>query len=354
MPNVIQKTVAAVRDFIKPPPGVPRRAMRFALGNASDQQSLGRKWSANSAPARTFISRNQREQVGRSRDVCMNNDYARQFLRMFVQNVIGEDGIKFQGSVRKRDGTLDADINEILQEAWMEWNDEMNCSLSEDESFIDIQQAAATSLCTDGEFFVRVFEDDSKFGMKLQMLDAQRCSPLETRKFQYAHDEALYNGILFDRPTMKPIAYLFGGEHTNDNYYDDSSDRYDRIGAHEILHGFLKERIGQHRGLPVIHSALNRTFSLDKYEESALQAAQVGAGAAGFFEVDVDGVGATEEATENEEMVIDPRHFNELPTGWKLTTYDPNYPTRTVRGFCKVWAEGYGIGDGRVVSRFVE
>ena len=65
---------------------------------------------------------------------------------------------------------------------------------------------------------------------------------------------------------MKPVAYLFSGEHTNDNYYDDATHRYDRIPAHEIVHGFLRERIGQKRGLPPIHTALSRTFNLDKYE----------------------------------------------------------------------------------------
>ena len=265
---------------------VPGKAKRFGLGNLSDAKSFGGSWSVQGTPARTFVSRKQREMVARSRDVIMNNDYARQFMRMFVQNVIGEDGIRFQASARKQNGTLDSDLNEALQEAWMEWGHAVNCDLSEQESFVEIQQACATSLCTDGEFFIRIHEDKSKFGLKLQVLDAQRCSPVETRKFQYARNHALYNGILFDRPTMKPVAYLFGGEHTNDNYYDDSSQKYDKIPAEEIIHGFLRERIGQHRGLPVIHTALNRTFSLDRYEESALQAARTGSGRAGFFEVD--------------------------------------------------------------------
>lgn len=324
---------------------VPGKAKRFGLGNISDKKSFGGSWSVQGTPARTFVSRKQREMVARSRDVIMNNDYARQFMRMFVQNVIGEDGIRFQASARKRNGTLDSDLNEALQEAWMEWGQAVNCDLSEQESFVEIQQACATSLCTDGEFFIRIHEDKSKFGLKLQVLDAQRCSPVETRKFQYARNHALYNGILFDRPTMKPVAYLFGGEHTNDNYYDDSSQKYDKIPAEEILHGFLRERIGQHRGLPVIHTALSRTFSLDRYEESALQAARTGSGRAGFFEVDPNIPGA-EEATENEEIEIDPNSFTELPPGWKIGSYDPTYPHEMYEEFVRSGLRGMASGMG--------
>lgn len=324
---------------------IPYKARRFGLGNISDEKSFGSKWPVQATPARTYVSRKQRQMVARSRDVIMKNDYARQFMRMFVQNVIGEDGIRFQASARKHNGTLDSDLNETLQENWMEWSEEINCDLSGEDSFVDMQQACATSLCTDGEFFIRMHEDKSKYGLKLQILDAQRCSPVETRKFQYARNQALYNGILFDRPTMKPIAYLFGGEHTNDNYYDDSSQKYDRIPAEDVLHGYLKERIGQFRGLPVIHTALERTFSLDRYEEAALQSARIGAGKAGFFEVDPN-VGGAEEATEDEEIEIDPNSFTELPPGWTIGSYDPTYPHEMYDDFIRSGLRGMASGMG--------
>ena len=350
MPNIFQSALSSLRNLATPRPRrnyqhVPKRARRFGLGNLSDAKSFASKWAVQGVPARTLVSRKQREMVARSRDVIMNNDYARQFMRMFVQNVIGEDGIRFQASARKRDGTLDSDLNEALQMAWMEWGHEMNCDLSEQESFVEIQQACATSLCTDGEFFIRTHEDNSKFGLKLQLLDAQRCSPVETRKFQYARNHALYNGILFDRPTMKPVAYLFGGEHTNDNFYDDSSQKYTKIPAEEILHGFLRERIGQHRGLPVIHTALNRTFSLDRYEEAALQSARVGASKAGFFTIDPN-VGGAEEASEDEEIEIDPNSFTELPPGWDIGAWDPSYPHEQYEEFVRSGIRGMASGMG--------
>ena len=51
----------------------------------------------------------------------------------------------------------------------------------------------------------------------------------------------------------------------------------------ENVHGFLKERIGQKRGLPIIHTALNRSYRLDKYDEAALLSAEIGAAKAAFL-----------------------------------------------------------------------
>ena len=312
---------------------VPKKAYRFGLDTQGE--SFVSKWQTYSTPARLFIARNQRKLVARSRDIIMNNDYGRSFMRMVIQNVIGENGIRFQASARTKDGTLDTETNEAIEKAWADWSTEMYCDLAEEESFVDIQQSMITSLCTDGEFFTRIHHDESsKYRMRLQVLDAQRCSPVETRKFQNNQKEVLHNGILIDRPTGKPIAYLFSGEHTNDNYYDDSTHRYDRIPANEIIHGFLKERIGQKRGLPIIHTALNRTYSLDKYEEAALQSARVGAAKAGFLTWN-DEIPPDEDGLDGMEMNSDPFAFTELPPGLGISTWDPTYPNEQYDTFVR-------------------
>ena len=324
---------------------VPSEAIRFGLDQQS--QSFVSKWQTYSTPARTFIARNQRKLVARSRDIIMNNDYGRAFLRMVVQNVVGENGIRFQCSARTKDGTLDTDVNEAVESAWAEWSDEMYCDIAEQESFVDIQQTLITSLCTDGEFFARTHVDESsKYKLRLQVLDPQRCSPVETQKFQSTRKDALINGIIFDRPTGKPKAYLFSGEHTNDNYYDDSTSRYDRIPASEIIHGFLRERVGQKRGLPIIHTALNRTYSLDKYEEAALQSARVGAAKAGFLTWN-DEIPPDEEGLDGMEMSSDPFSFTELPPGLGISTWDPTYPheqyDQFVRSMLRAISTGMGV-----------
>ena len=323
---------------------VPSAAKRFGLGNEVD--SVIGRWQTYSTPARLFIARNQRKLVARSRDLIMNNDYGRAFMRILEQNVIGDKGIKFQASAKKMDGTLDTDTNEAIEKAWMEWSTDMYCDLAEEDSFIDMQQTLIKSMCTDGEFFARIHDDESsKYKMRLEVLDPQRCSPVETRKFQNTREEALYNGILFDRPTMKPVAYLFSGEHTNDNYYDDSTHKYDRIPASQIIHGFLKERVGQKRGLPIIHTALNRTYNLSKYEEAALQSARVGAAKAGFLKWN-DEVPPDEDGLDGMEMSSDPFSFTELPPGLNIDSWDPTYPNEQYDQFVISMLRAISTGCG--------
>lgn len=323
---------------------VPSTAKRFGLD--AQGQSFVSKWQTYSTPARMFIARNQRKLVARSRDIIMNNDYGRAFMRMVIQNVIGEKGIKFQASARLNDGTLDTETNEAIEKAWSDWSTDMYCDLAEEDSFVDMQQALITSLCTDGEFFTRIHTDQSsKYRMRLQVLDAQRCSPIETRTYQDGKKEKISNGVVLEPKSGKAVAYLFSGEHTNDNYYDDSTHRYDRIPASEIVHGFLKERIGQKRGLPIIHTALNRTYSLDKYEEAALQSARVGAAKAGFLTWN-DEIPPDEEGLDGMEMSADPNSFTELPPGLGIESWDPTYPHDQYETFTRSMLRAISTGMG--------
>ncbi|MYF97789.1 phage portal protein [Candidatus Poribacteria bacterium] len=332
---------------------VPSKASRFGLGETRD--TLISKWKSYSTPARLYIARNQRSLVAKSRDLLINNEYGRGFLRQLLQNILGENGIRFQGVSRRKDGALDRDVNEAIEDAWMDWGNSMHCDLAEVDNFVDIQQEMITSLGTDGEFFCRMYEDKSKYGLRLQALDGQRCSPIETQKYQNTREDAIYNGILFDRATMKPIAYLFSGEHTNDNYYDDASHRYDRIPAEDIVHGFLKERTGQKRGLPVAHAALNRNYSLDKYEEAALENARVGAAKAGFLKWR-EGFAPPGTDEIDEDITIDPRTFTELPPGLELDAWDPAYPDNEypefVRSMLRAMATGMGVGYHDLANDF--
>ena len=94
---------------------VPRTTRRFGLGYQSDAKSFVSNWQTYSTPARIFIARNQRKLVARSRDIIMNNDYDRSFMRMVIQNVVGEDGISFQASARNTSPVCDLPLPLPLQ-----------------------------------------------------------------------------------------------------------------------------------------------------------------------------------------------------------------------------------------------
>ena len=321
---------------------VPATSRRLEAGNLGSGLLFK---NAYSTPMRNFISRHQRRLVAQSREIILNNDYGRSFMRMMIQNVVGQNGIRFQAAARGKDNTLDTEVNEAVERAWAEWGSEQLCDVAQQEDFVGLQQDIITSLCTDGEFFVRMHTDtSSKYRLRLEVLDAQRCSPVETRAFQNNKAEVLYNGILFDGMSGKPVVYLFG-EENNDNYYDDSSHRYDRIQANEIFHGFIKERIGQKRGLPPIHTALSRTNNLNLYEDAALLSAKVGASKAGFLTWNNDSAPPSVEELEGE-IIMDPTTLTELPPGLGIDTWDPAYPHEQYETFVRSMLRAISTGMG--------
>ena len=127
-----------------------------------------------STPPNVYIGNYQRKLVASSRDVTINTDFGRQFVRLVTQNVIGRgEGIRYQSIARNTAGTLDSYHNDMMEDAWSEWSEDSNCDLAESDSWIDIQQALMTSICSDGEGFLRFHDDpSSNFTLRLETLDA--------------------------------------------------------------------------------------------------------------------------------------------------------------------------------------
>jgi len=57
----------------------------------------------------------------RSRELSINNDYARKFFEMLKTNVIGANGIVMQSKAKRLDGTFDRQDNERIEKAWKRW-----------------------------------------------------------------------------------------------------------------------------------------------------------------------------------------------------------------------------------------
>ncbi len=51
----------------------------------------------------------------RSRQLCMDNDYAKKFLAMVAANVVGNKGISLQARARRDDGSLDTLDNSTIE-----------------------------------------------------------------------------------------------------------------------------------------------------------------------------------------------------------------------------------------------
>lgn len=298
-------------------------ALRFGLDSASE--ALTSKWNPIAMTPQAYIKKEQRSLVSKSRSIVGSNDYGKGFLRMVIQNVIGERGVRFQSATLNQDNTLNVEVNDAIEKSWKEWGRADNCDVAGQMSLIEIQKALITSLVTDGEFFVRMHEDGDTF--KLQLLDAQRCNPNTVLKHKNDSESMELNGIVYEKKTRKPLQYLFSDDFNfklgTDHYSE--TDSVAAIPASEIIHGFITEGINQTRGLPLIKTAIERLYSLDKYEEASLINARVSAAKMGFFENTGEEDGAVGD-DENTDISGEPGSFTTLPVGLSLAAWNPDYP----------------------------
>ena len=76
----------------------------------------------------------------RSRELSINNDYARKFFEMLKTNVIGANGIVMQSKAKRLDGTFDRQDNERIEKAFKRWGHKELAIKSEgiEDTFKDI------------------------------------------------------------------------------------------------------------------------------------------------------------------------------------------------------------------------
>ena len=87
----------------------------------------------------------------RSRELSINNDYARKFFEMLKTNVIGANGIVLQSKAKRLDGTFDRQDNERIEKAFKRWGRKEFASVTGKLSWIDIQRVVIETLARDGE-----------------------------------------------------------------------------------------------------------------------------------------------------------------------------------------------------------
>jgi hypothetical protein len=232
-------------------------AMGRALARMHDAAQADRltgNWGATPLTADDVVRKNQRILVARSREQAANNDFAKRYLQMARQNVVGPRGVQLQARSQDADGTLDTAANAAIERAWREWSRAENCDVTGRQSFRALQGAAVDSAARDGEFMLRVVTGAAAgpWGISLQMLDPQRCRP-DYDEIRLRGGAFIRHGIEFNR-YGRPIAYHFTSTapEKDDEAYQYGGRSYVRIPADQIVHGFLPDMTGQKRGLHVI------------------------------------------------------------------------------------------------------
>jgi lambda family phage portal protein len=286
----------------------------------------------------------------RSRQLVGDNDYAKRFLNLVRENVIGSNGITLQMTLdEKTFGAQATELNQKIESAWMRFCD--TCTVDRKMSMVDAAQMEVASKLQDGEVFVRKVKGfpNNPFRFALQFLDPDQVDAGYERLRRATGDGSqseIRMGVELDQ-WRGPLAYWVYDGHPSET----ASVRRARIPAEEVIHDYPLELINQTRGVPWLHAAMTRLHMLGKYEEAEVVAARVAAckmlalvtKPEGGVDPDPNLLGDKNKKGEVE-ISIEPASFFELPYGMDAKGIDWNHPNVAFSDFLKAMLRGAAAG----------
>ena len=350
--NNIKKT------FSKP---AKKRTINFSVGSqefidfvidkkgyaAAKQDRLTADWLRSSESANQEVKNAIRIVRDRARDLYNNNDYAKGFVRLCVQNIVGPNGIVFQNKSKNRKGTLDTRANDLIEKAWNEWGKKEFCTVTGKQNFVETCKLVMIHVARDGEMFVRKVKNKNKFGFSLQLIEPDHID--ERLWIDKKDGNYIRMGIEFDA-WGKPLKYYIKKDSEKSYTGNLNTSDYEIIPAKQIIHVHKPARIDQARSVSWLVQSMIRLKMLDGYEEAALINARVSAAKMGFFTSETDNaneyVGDSKDSDENIQMVVEPGKMEQLPPGIKFDSWTPEYPTAQHSEFIKKTLMGISSGLG--------
>jgi lambda family phage portal protein len=303
-------------------------------------------WSGSAGHLNQDLASGLKTARSRSRLAARNNDYARKFLGMCRDNIVGPTGIGMQSHVTRRDGSLDERYNVPLEGAFFAWGKKGTCDVTARYSWRDVQNLCITHIARDGEVLLRHVRNRGPHGYQVQLIDPALLDV--DYRVDLPNGRKVRLGVEIDAEG-RPLAYWVRTDSGWAN--DQQSELYtkrERIPADEVIHAFIPEEINQLRGLPWMNSALARLHQVRDYEDAALVASRNAAKRVGFFTSadgnPIPGMAADDGAGGYTPTVAG--QFDTLPKGYEFTPFQSEYPHTNFGDFTKSCLRGAASGLG--------
>jgi len=282
----------------------------------------------------------------RARALCANTDYGKRFLALVAANVVGSCGPTLQVRALMQSGALDKAANDAIEVHWKRWAE--TADLCGRMTLARLLQVAVKSVARDGEALIRVVRNSSlPYGIQLQLLEADRLD--ESLNMTLAGGGQIRQGVELDA-AGRPVAYYLLTAHPGENFAQ-SGRKHEKVLKRDLYHVFLPERAEQVRGYTWLHAVLVRAHMLHGFEEAAVVAARVGASKMGVWERDPEAASAADTLADagtstdgNLQMSAEPGEFIEAPSGYKLNSWDPEYPHQNFESFLKACLRALSAG----------
>ena len=280
----------------------------------------------------------------RARDLAANTDFGARFVSMVANNVAGPCGPELQVRAVDGKGALDKPANDAIETHWEKWGDA--CDLA-GVGFEQLMRVIVRAVAVDGEVIVRKVRGRAMpYGMGIRVLEADRLP--ETLNKRLENGNRIRQGVELD-PNDRPVAYWIYREHPGETFGAGPRE-VERVPADQVFHLFVHTRPEQVRGVSWFHPVIMRGQMLHGFEEAAVIAARIGASKVAFFKRDPDSLPAGEQLATGTDstgalhMSAEPGEFTELPAGYDIANWNPDYPHQNFESFVKQCMRGIAAG----------
>ncbi len=350
----------------------PASVPGLALGNGhggfqgAEINRLSMDFVARSTSVDQTLYGDNKRLRARANDLCRNNPFAKKFLAMCSQNIVGTEGIQLQAKVRNAYGKSTADtdrINQRIEEEWKRWCRRGRPTVDGRMSFLDVQRLAIKNCAREGENLLKSVYglQYNSTGFALQPLDNDQLD--DTMMLSGGNGTEIRMGVECDM-YRRPLAYHLWQGHPNDILSGRNRERV-RVPASDIIHTAIWERPGQTRGYTWMSAAILPLNQQGRYEEAVIVAAR--ASAAKFFAIEsevADGMDFSQDDDDSEagapgaEGTGTPTHIPDpsvsvganagdgfaLAPGENLNFIDPRFPTANHEQFMKTMLRSVATG----------
>lgn len=213
-----------------------------------------------------------------------NHDLAIGVLDVLVDNTLGQ-GLQYEPMVRRRNGELADAVNEEIRDRWQEfWQ---RPEITGELPGAMVERLMCRTWLRDGEVFVRHI--DGFEGMYKFALYEPDFVPFDL----FQPNDNVHHGIEKDA-AGRPVGYHFFKGHPGSLGGVNISSLYETtvIPARDISHLKFVRRLGQTRGVSVLHGVIARLDNIREADEAEQIAAKVAASFCAVIRRDADFAGA--------------------------------------------------------------
>lgn len=262
-----------------------------------------------------------------SRHLEENHDIVVSVFDDLVNNTVGT-GAAIQPMVRLRSGELAVDTNKQIAELWDEWAD--SPEVSGEWGFESVERHVARHLFRDGEIFVQLI-NDARFAYQTRVPLVLELIEADFVPFDFFDDTRnILHGVELNE-WKAPAAYWMLLQHPDDPMASFSGSSFTqakkRVDARMVIHPKFSRRANQRRGLPILHSVINRLRDMKDYTESERIAARVASDMTGYIKRTSEYQGAVDvNSAKNRDLAMSSGAIFELLPGEDVGTIQSNRP----------------------------